>query len=351
MQISRSEYEKISSVLCKVTTVAKETLNQFKSELKDLKSGLETEKVGVHEACKKLGDDFEKSINKIVTEQGNSERETIQRLTVDHELEISDFRKISQGKNEEIKSLKDQNAVLLAQIESMKEENRRLMGTLSGENEVKTKMIDSLNNTIEEIRQEHEKNIKELTDRLKCEHRGEIDSIRARFKLMARTPSENSLEKIGEYSSITNTETLILQMSENFECEKEVAVNDAVCKENDRWSKILDEKVAELTKNFEEEKGNLSEELMKKIGEEKDKQIDVLREQMRNLSLDCIKYKHTILQLTEYSEDSDTGDLTRRIENLEGEKRELEGRIRSLQAGKPEDMAASVAVCEGKFVC
>lgn len=91
---------------------------------------------------------------------------------------------------------------------------------------------------------------------------------------------------------------------------------------------------------------------MRRVIDEKEKQIEVLREREATLNLECIKYKNTIQQLTEQETESNNS-LLERLDVLEREKCQLEAdlsmeRSRRLTDG-PIDMGASVAVfTEGK---
>ncbi|RZB40644.1 RB1-inducible coiled-coil protein 1, partial [Asbolus verrucosus] len=345
LQSSRSEYEKLRTVLVRLSHLARQTHSQLRSELNEVKNHLVRGKVLVEEACGNLSI----NINNVIVERENRERETIQRLTVDHELEISDFRKIAQGKNEEIKSLRDENATLGTELKKISHENSQLKERLNEISATSSREMEELKRRIDDLQIDKEKSIKEVTDRLKCEHRGEIENIRARFKLMTmeRSPSENSLEKIerGDYTSITNPEALLLQMTENFESEKEVAVSDAVNKESQKWQKILDDRIKEMKNEFQQEKAFLIEDIQNAMPKEKDKQIDKLREQISNMNLECMKYKNTIQQLTESREESDLSELLKKIDNLEKEKAVLEAELEKYKTTQASSMAASVAVC------
>lgn len=86
------------------------------------------------------------------------------------------------------------------------------------------------------------------------------------------------------------------------------------------------------------------------MSEDKDKQIELLREREANLNLECIKYKGTIQQLAESESESQNIELLHKVECLEKEKHKLENEL-TLERSRHEmhpDMAASVAVCEGK---
>lgn len=346
MQISRSEYEKLRTVLIKLAQVGRQFNSQLRSELAETKNQILQGKVLLEEACGILNTD----INNTIVEKENRQREVIQRLTVDHELEISDFRKIAQSKNEEIKSLRDENATLNTELKKATEANNELQRKMEEMSDQSSKDMDDLRRRVDELMVDREKSIKDLTERLKSEHKSELESIRARFKLMTmeRSPSENSLEKIerGDYSSITNHEALLLQMTENFESEKEVAVSDAISKESQKWQKILDDRVKQLENEFQQQRVFLIQDIQTRIQQDQEKQITELREQVNNLNVESIKHKTTIQQLTDYRGDSGS-ELMQRIDNLERDKAALRTELERYKSDTT--MGASVAVCEGIY--
>ncbi|XP_008194411.1 RB1-inducible coiled-coil protein 1 isoform X1 [Tribolium castaneum] len=348
LQISRSEYEKLHSFLIRLSHLSRLACTNLKSELIETKNHILREKVMVEEACGNL----KIQMNNIILDKEKQEREIVQRLTVDHELEISDFRKIAQSKNEEIKGLRDENARLSSELRKVSQENLELKEGLEAMSCKSSKEMDDMKKRMDEVLAEKERSTKEEIERLKSEYKSEMENIRARFKLMTmeRSPSENSLEKIerGDYPSITNHEALLLQMTENFESEKEVAVSDAVSKESQRWQKILDDRIKQMECDFEQEKAFLIQNIQSRIQQDQEKQINQLREQINNLNLECIKYKDTIQQLAEYREESDCNELMRRIDSLEREKTALKNELKRIKVAEPPPaMAASVAVCEG----
>lgn len=89
---------------------------------------------------------------------------------------------------------------------------------------------------------------------------------------------------------------------------------------------------------------------MRRVIDEKDKQIEILREREANLNLECIKYKNTIQQLTD-QESLSHNSLLERVEALERDKCQLEADLSMIRSQRlaelPTDMIASVA---GKLI-
>ncbi|KAJ8961273.1 hypothetical protein NQ318_008958 [Aromia moschata] len=245
----------------------------------------------------------------LIVEKDNTGREIVEVMKRDFETSLEDLKKIERLKNEQIENLLLEKTALEAEV----------LKTCSDINELQE------NRRLQEKEVEKEKGIKEATDRLNREHKAEIENI----------------------SSLPNT-ALLLQMTENFELDKEKAVKEALQKEKEKWEKLLNDTVKQMEAKFKEEREVLLQDVARKISEEKDKQIEVLREREKNLNLECIKYKSTIQQLAECEAESHDSDLLEKINNLEKQKECLEEELEKVKSEKIADLAASVAVCEGK---
>lgn len=138
---------------------------------------------------------------------------------------------------------------------------------------------------------------------------------------MERSPSLTSLEK--DKSGDFTSSNLLVQMTENFELDKE----NAVTEERQRCEKLLEEKMKEMKLKFEQEKQVLSQDLAKKLTQEKEKQIEMLMQREKNLVLENFKFKTTIQQLTEYQEDRGDSELYEQIEKLKVENQKLQEEI------------------------
>lgn len=138
---------------------------------------------------------------------------------------------------------------------------------------------------------------------------------------MERSPSLTSLEK--DKSGDFTSSSLLVQMTENFELDKE----NAVTEERQRCEKLLEEKMKEMKVKFEQEKQILSQDLAKKLAQEKEKQIEMLMQREKNLVLENLKFKTTIQQLTECQEDRGDSELYEQIEKLKMENQKLQEEI------------------------
>ncbi|KAJ8977506.1 hypothetical protein NQ317_017124 [Molorchus minor] len=317
LQISRSEHEKLRSLVAQMDELAIATTGDLKSQLNELRTQV-------------------LSVKDIAYHDYNTLRGA-----------FTDLLKEASSRDETILNLLSEKTTLEAEKSKTYEELQELQETIVKTENENTERIQRL---LEEKEAEKEKYLKEVTDRLNREHKAEIENIRTRFKLMTteRSPSETNLEKSGDFSSLPKDTTLLVQMTENFELDKERAVNEATQKEQQKWQKMLEDKIKQLEDKFDSEKQDLIQDVARKITDEKDKQIDVLREREKNLNLECIKYKNTIQQLTETEAESHDSDLLEKINVLQKEKDILEEELEKIKNEKSVDLTASVAVFEGK---
>lgn len=298
MQISRSEHERLKGTLETLGILSTEALNQLRTELSQIKKIFITEKDGLEgDYCNLV------KYQNLVLEARKADQATIESLT----STINSMKNMFEEKENEFSSLKIAEIVLQQKYQKAIDDYHEIRTNLAKLNEEHSMQIVQLQKEITEKDLEKEKVLKETVDRLNREHKAELENIRSRFKLMTmeRSPSDSSLEKIGDFSSIPNHESILQQMNETFEMTKDKAIKEAIDRENVRWKSVLDERILEMTRKFEEEKQQLLDDVAKKIQEEKDKQIDILRERVNNLNLEIAKHKSTIQQLTEQETYSD----------------------------------------------
>lgn len=220
-----------------------------------------------------------------------------QEMTVDHEFELSDIKKLLNARDEEIDNLKQ----TMIDKENNQAEHERLINTMrqkiEAENEeiinIKNiqkqqqlqlseklnmtiidkdnalKKINILTDTIEQYQTkinqlednlitaklDHQKIIKETTDKLQIEYKTELETIRSRFKLMTastimeRSPSDSSLEKIErtDLIELVNHEAIIAQIRQDFQTEKDEAIRQAI----ENKTHDMQEKINQLERQIE----------------------------------------------------------------------------------------------------
>lgn len=146
--------------------------------------------------------DFERIENtwsSLKQQQENSERELVNQLTVDHELELNDIRKGLTTKDDEIAALKCDNRKLLEKLANTKLESERIAKQTTDETDTLRARLEELQQRVANFENDKEKAVNELKDKLNREHKTEIESLRCRYKLMKnmdRSPSDTSLEKV-----------------------------------------------------------------------------------------------------------------------------------------------------------
>lgn len=142
---------------------------------------------------------IENAWSSLKQQQINAERELVNRLTVDHELELNDIRKCLTTKDDEIAALKCDNRKMLEKLANTKLESERIAKHTTDETDTLRARLEELQQKVAHFESDKEKAVNELKDKLNREHKTEIESLRCRYKLMKnmdRSPSDTSLEKI-----------------------------------------------------------------------------------------------------------------------------------------------------------
>ena len=285
-----------------------DSLSLVKHQLKNVKTQSLCDKKTIDMEFVKLNEMWER----IQSETEQRERIMIQKLTVDHELELSDVKKSLLLKDEEIEALSNDKKELkgfhvceLVQRDKDKEllmENMdELKSTITG---LETRLLCAAN--------DQEKAVQEMKEKLIQEHKTEIESLRCRFKLMTismeRSPSDTSLEKIErpDMIDLTNHESILLQTRENLEREHELALKTAVDRERARWETRTEKLRGQAIVSSSPKSPTTSQDLFKRILDEKERQMDVLRERETVLIRENQKYRETIQQLAESDDKHDS---------------------------------------------
>ncbi|CAH1183184.1 unnamed protein product [Phaedon cochleariae] len=323
LQISKSEHDRLKTLLTKLHQLAKEATVQLRSELTDLRRQVLSNRSLLGQQCESLGSSWEN----VIVERDHKEKEALEVLMRSHEVAVEELKREREEKNRQIELLLSEKSLLEGEI----------LRSCQGLNELKeageqaSRAVEELRRQLQEKDGEREKAVKEASDRLTREHKAELESIRSRFKLMNmdRSPSETNLDRSGDFNSLPGHAALLLQMQDNFELDKERAVSEALVREREKWEKLLEIRAREADLELRE--------VARRVSEEKDLQIDVLRERERNLNLECVKYRSTIQQLAESGAESGDSELARRVDVLEKRRQELEEemvRLRGVAEGK-----------------
>lgn len=309
------EVERLKQLLVLMHRASQESVVLLRQQISSIKVDATNEK----EAIQSELDNLLRSWDELKAENKNHERELVQRLTVDHELEMNDLRQSLYVKDDEINTLRSEKAKLE-----------------SGIRECEDKFKDEkilLDKTLHELQQkvqEREAAVKEVREKLTTDHRNEIESLRCKFKLMTsmeRSPSDTSLEKIErpDIIDIASHEAIINQMKDNFEEEMKIEVEKAIEKERNTL------KQSESTSKFLTAPGSPSrspresQEIFRRILDEKDRQLDQMREREQYLMKETMRLKETIQSLTDIElNESQLSLYKEKLETVQNEKKKLE---------------------------
>ncbi|XP_032454955.1 RB1-inducible coiled-coil protein 1 isoform X8 [Nasonia vitripennis] len=321
---TREEVERLRAFINNMKAVATDSLLTLRRELTALKEQALVDRAGSTKILEKIGE--------AVKLHTCALREREQELTVDHELELSDLKKMLQARDEEVQSLNtslmekeielaEQHRLVVTMRQKSEAEQqemkklqsmyRQLKETLEQTqidkenavketNEARVLEAGSLRGSLEQCQErvheleeklaaaelEHQKTIKEETEKLQLDYKTQLDTIRSRFKLMTasameRSPSDSSLEKIERVDVIelVNHETILAQTKKDLECKKDEAIREAI--ERERKSLTRDLQIANdiISKN--------------------ERELEVYRQRETTLLEECRHYKATLQRLDE----------------------------------------------------
>lgn len=194
--------------------LARQAIGQLKSELNELKMLVVSERGQLELQYESVNSSWEN----LALEVDNKEREVIDRITVDHHVEINDFKKITEVKDEEIKGLRVEVACLEESLKNSIDEVITLREGLNMLKEQLNSVIQEHAKRTEDLIADKDRCVKEVMEKLNREHKAEIESIRSRFRLMAvakieRSPSDTNLEmERGDIKEMAAHEAIISQV-------------------------------------------------------------------------------------------------------------------------------------------
>ncbi|XP_053672336.1 RB1-inducible coiled-coil protein 1 [Anopheles nili] len=306
---TRLEVERLKALLHSVYQLSQDSIILLRGQLTRVRGEVESNRTQFQSELSAIN----RAWNDIQQLAQNRERETIQQLTVDHELEMNDLRKSILLKDDEIQSLRSDNSTMKAsQIEtvsSYEQEKKELSEQITQMQQVISRLECQLANA--EV--DRKTALKEAIDQLEHKHRTEIETFRSRFKLMAssmdRSPSDTSLEKIEkpDMIDIGTHEQLMAQVREELQREKQQAVRAAIEEERQRLetNAIGGGAVGSAGNRLHRSYGaggspsGGSQDVYKRILEEKERQNEELREQNNQLLRTVIRMQETMQSLTD----------------------------------------------------
>ncbi|XP_069698604.1 RB1-inducible coiled-coil protein 1 isoform X3 [Periplaneta americana] len=338
-------------------------------------SGLRTELAGMRVHVQQEQVEFSKLQAQLVAALSQRyEAEKVQ-LTVDHELEMDALRKeiknATEAKDEEIRILKqavaakeEELVTLRTRMEDRLEEEIRIHREATRLLETQlTQMREqctSLQEQLDGAETDKQRALKELSDRLTHSYKTELEGLRSRFRLMAttsmeRSPSDSSLEKIErpDLIELVNHEAIVAQIREDLAAEREKSVREALEQERLRWEARLEQELRQARLRSEAEKQVWFNEAMRRVVDDKERQLEVLRVREASLIEECQRHRETIRQLTDSRDiagaqgsDSAMWPLLDRVDALEADKAQLEAQLAEEREKKVAEMNTSVAVVQ-----
>lgn len=344
---TRLEVEKLKSILRNVYQLSQSSISFLREQLSALKSENSARQADFRNKLEAIN----KCWTVIQEETRNRERETIQRLTVDHELEMNDLRKSIHLKDDEIQSLRSDNAMMKAShietVSKYESEKKELNAKIDEMKEV----VSKLEKQLADVDVDRKKAIQEAVEQLEHKHKTEIESLRCRYKLMTsmdRSPSDTSLEKIEkpDMIDIASHEQLLAQAKEDFNREKERAIKAAINEERQRWESVQTLR-PQSQRSLASSPGTPtgSSDIYKRILEEKERQLDELRDKEALLLKENQRFKETIQSLTDPELCSNQTNFKERIESLEREKHQLTKELERQQNRPAASGGVSVQSC------
>lgn len=248
------EIGRLKSLLIQMAQLSHHSIELLREQLRVVKDGVNCDKKDFAAEFKKI----ETIWSDLKEQNETNEREIINRLTVDHELELTDVRKLLTMKTDEVAEMKIENSKLLEKLANSELETETSKARSSSEIDALKARIAQLEDQMKNHETEKTKAVNEIKDRLIREHKTEIESLRCRYKLMKnvdRTPSDTSLERIErpdlQASSPTSSQSLYRRILDEKERQLDASNSqvDLLSKEND----VLKRTIQNLTEGEQPE--------------------------------------------------------------------------------------------------
>lgn len=380
--------------------VVYEALRSVRQELAVLRDRSNEEAAGFS----KTTDQVREALSLYARECDRRLREREQELTVDHELEMADVKKMIQNREEEICGLKRSVmeketelaeherliSTMRQKLETEQTEMRELQTRLhqqleealeqaraEKESAVKSanderfleiasltnsvtqcqKRIQELEESLDTARSDQKRMVKEATEKLQMEYKSELQSIRSRFKLMTASTTMESSPTDSPTDKLEVSSTFYLPLLENS------PTNSLIPFQRPDFIELAGHVLASASQDTKQEKPirTIEDErttdcvaklvhdlrLATQVIEEKDREMEMFRRREVALTDECKRYKSTIRRLTESETFKSEASLHKESsdEQLEMSQSSLEEVSKNLEAEKDE-----VEVSESKKV-
>lgn len=277
----------------------------------------------------------------------------VQRLTVDHELEMEALRRdaaaASDARDEELRRVREELSMKEEKAVAAHSDLVAQLSAIQANLETEISQRQELQSKLDAFELEKQRALKELSDRLTHDYKTELEGLRSRFRLMTttsmeRSPSDSSLERIerADLIELAYHEQQMNQLREKLLVEKETAVKTAVESERKQWDLKLQEELKKARRDDEAKKQVSFNEVVRKVVQEKDQMVDEFRTREASLMAECQRLQDAIRRLTEDTDakslesktDSATKPLLDKLEQLETEKVLLQRELAKERARK-----------------
>lgn len=282
------EVNKLKQLLQSMSQLSLNSISLLRAQLNAIKEESHCDKVELANNFQRI----EQLWIRMKTEAENNERVLINRLTVDHELELNDLRTVMLAKDDEIAILKCDNSTLHTKLSTADAETKQRNDDTEDEIRALKARVADLEKQVNESGIDKDKAVNMLKDKLIRDHKTEIESLRCRFKLMTtteRSPSDSSLEKIDRPDMLDyerNSRPIILGSSPKSlgTCQ---SMYKRALEEKERYIDLLNQQIEVLTRDNEKLKKIVST----LTDNDQQKEVAKLKEQVESLQKDKIKLK------------------------------------------------------------
>lgn len=272
------------------------SISLLREQLRAIREDSHCDKAQLADNFKRIEDIW----NRIKIETENNERELINRLTVDHELELNDMRKSMLAKDDELAEIKCDNNALQVKITAAEVQIQQAHTHADDEIRALKVRLAEMEKRNDESEIVKEKAVNMIKDKLIRDHKTEIESLRCRFKLMTttdRSPSDTSLEKIDRPDVL--------------ECERMYQYQQRT----------------NILASSPKSPGS-GQSLYKRILDEKERQIDLLSNQIDVIRNENTKLKGIIQSITDNDQtENNVTKFKEQIEALQKDKEKLKQKL------------------------
>ncbi|KAK7873593.1 hypothetical protein R5R35_009290 [Gryllus longicercus] len=376
---TRNEVERLRNHLVSAGRLVAEVVAVVRGELVALRVAMGSNQEFLCQCSSELLAALER--HRVAMEDGEISRRdeaarVVQQLTIEHELEMDalkqEVKAFTDVKEEEIRQLKlelmdkdRQLNGLRADMEHRLEEEVAARALMVRDLEARIsdmrEQIGSMQQQIDRAETCKQQAIQEVQERLNREYKTELESLRSRYRLMAtasmeRSPSDSSLERIerADLIELMNHEAIVQQVRDDMEDQREAAVKAAVDQERAVFEARLEHELRLARTRSEAERQVWFNEAMRRVVDEKERQMEALRTREATLMAECQRYQETIRNLTDCSREaggsldskmsgSTVWQLLDRIELLKAEKRRVEAELARERSRKTRTLSETAA--------